>query len=475
MKNSKNSIKKRIFLSHMLVINICIILTLIVFIICFRLFIRSQTRRQLISAKKILTQTITENLNRNNTKNIDDNEITKNALKTENALKNVQTYATINYALVDKNENLLSIKPNKNQNNFIENKLLPAINRKKLYRQTSNNTAVFLITIGKNRYEVTISHISLHNGQNTYLIIYSDLSKSRSLTNIVVLMLLLILLISAGFGIIISNNVAARISDPIYKLIKYAKKLGERKYDTAIEEYNSDEIGELAGTMHSMANKLSAYDSTIKTFLQNASHELRTPLMSIQGYAEAIKYGVAKEEGAVDIIIEESKRLSELVEDLLFLSKIDSTQEAFKTENVNIANTIKNSIDKVNGIAVKEGKSIKFSTKSDTDIIISGDSEKLTRAIINILGNCLRYCIKNIDVVLSKAENKVIIEISDDGSGFEEASIEHLFDRFYKGKNGNHGLGLAITKSIIERHNGNIIAKNKEAGGAAFLIYLLCK
>ncbi|WP_198149972.1 histidine kinase dimerization/phospho-acceptor domain-containing protein [Clostridium sp. DMHC 10] len=321
MKNSKNSIKKRIFLSHMLVINICIILTLIVFIICFRLFIRSQTRRQLISAKKILTQTITENLNRNNTKNIDDNEITKNALKTENALKNVQTYATINYALVDKNENLLSIKPNKNQNNFIENKLLPAINRKKLYRQTSNNTAVFLITIGKNRYEVTISHISLHNGQNTYLIIYSDLSKSRSLTNIVVLMLLLILLISAGFGIIISNNVAARISDPIYKLIKYAKKLGERKYDTAIEEYNSDEIGELAGTMHSMANKLSAYDSTIKTFLQNASHELRTPLMSIQGYAEAIKYGVAKEEGAVDIIIEESKRLSELVEDFIVFVK----------------------------------------------------------------------------------------------------------------------------------------------------------
>ncbi len=136
-------------------------------------------------------------------------------------------------------------------------------------------------------------------------------------------MLLLILLVTALIASIISNNVSTKISYPIYKLIAYAKKIGERKYDTDFEKYNDDEIGELANTMNSMAQKLSAYDNTIKTFLQNASHELRTPLMSIQGYAEGIKYGVVdEEEKAIDIIIEESTRLSELVNALLYLSKI---------------------------------------------------------------------------------------------------------------------------------------------------------
>ncbi len=281
-------------------------------------------------------------------------------------------------------------------------------------------------------------------------------------------MLLLILLVTALIASIISNNVSTKISYPIYKLIAYAKKIGERKYDTDFEKYNDDEIGELANTMNSMAQKLSAYDNTIKTFLQNASHELRTPLMSIQGYAEGIKYGVVdEEEKAIDIIIEESTRLSELVNALLYLSKIDGMQDDFKNESIDVVNLIKSSIKKVNGIAVKNGKTIKFINEKKENSFIIGDNEKLVRALINILGNCLRYCNKEIIVLLN--DN---IEISDDGFGFDEDDIAHVFDRFYKGKGGNHGLGLAITKSIIERHGGTVIARNKEDGGASFIISL---
>lgn len=473
MKNSTKGIRKRIFFSHMLVITICIVLTLLVFIACFRLFIRAESRRQLVSASKILKQTITENLDRGSDKDITDDEIMKNSLKVENALKQVQNYTTINYALIDEYGNIVSLETNKSQENFIINKLLPSINKKRIYNSKVNNKSVFLITIAAKRYEVIVSPLNLKDGVNRHLIIYSDLSKSSSLTKIVIYMLFLILLVSAGIGAIISNTVAARISNPIYKLIKYAKSLGERKYDSVMEEYEEDEIGELADTMHSMAHKLSAYDNTIKTFLQNASHELRTPLMSIQGYAEAIKYGVTEQEKGIDIIIEESKRLSELVENLLFLSKIDSMQEDFKNESINISEIIRSSVERISGIAVKEEKNIKFIDKSNGKLIVCGDKEKLIRAIINIVGNCLRYCIKDVYIVLDKDDKKVFIEISDDGPGLKEESIGHIFDRFYKGKNGNYGLGLAITKSIIERHGGSIVAENKESGGALFLITLL--
>lgn len=474
MDKSKKTIKKRIFLSHMAIVSISIILTLVVFIMCFRLFIRKETRLQIAAANKILYQSITEDLKNSMVNNANDTEIIKNTLKAENELKKLQNYSTINYVLIDENNNIISLKQNNSEDNFIKNKLVPAISRNKFKNSKANKNAVFFSTISGNQYEIAVSPIKLNDGTNSYLIIYSDLSKSNSLIKVVIIMLILILLVTGLIASVISNNVSARISDPINKLISYAKKVGERKYNAEFEKYDHDEIGELAETMHSMAQKLSAYDNTIKTFMQNASHELRTPLMSIQGYAEGIKYGVVdEEEKAVDIIIEESKRLSELVGDLLYLSKIDSMQDDFKIEKIIVGELLQCSIEKVSGIAVRDEKTISFVNYNKENLVIVGDKGKLIRAIINILGNCLRYCDKNITVVLGEIHHGIInIEISDDGPGFDKDNIEHVFDRFYKGKNGNYGLGLTITNSIIERHGGSITAENGEAGGACFTICL---
>ncbi|MGE5628867.1 MAG: sensor histidine kinase [Solirubrobacterales bacterium] len=472
MEKRAKTIKKRIFSSHMAIIGVCITLTLVVFVISFRIFIRRETKLQITAASKILTETISENFNKT-ISNKDYSDAVQDTLEVENALKQVQNYSTINYALLDENKNVISLKQNKNQDNFVNNKLIPTINKNKLNNFKENTKSQFLISILRSQYEVSISPIKLEDGTKRYLIVYSDLEKSRSLTRVVIIMLVLILLVTALIASIISSNVSNRISMPINKLIKYAKKVGDRDYNTEYEKFDEDEIGELAETMHSMAQKLSAYDNTIKTFLQNASHELRTPLMSIQGYAEGIKYGVVdEEEKAVDIIIDESKRLSSLVDDLLYLSKIDAMQDNFKCESINVEELLKSSIEKVRGIALSSEKTIIFANEAKEDLIIQGDKDKLIRAIINILGNCLRYCNKNIDVVESKIEGTVVIEIYDDGPGFDKETLAHVFERFYKGKNGNYGLGLAITKSIIKKHRGSIEAKNNQAGGALFRIIL---
>lgn len=231
------------------------------------------------------------------------------------------------------------------------------------------------------------------------------------------------------------------------------------------------EIDQLSQTMSKMAAQLSSYDSTLKTFIQNASHELRTPLMSIQGYAEGIKYNIVEDtDKAVNIIIEESKRLTEIVNDLLFLSKVDSMQEKFTSNMINIEDIIKNCIEKVNGIAVMEKKKINFSPYN-YDFEIAGDEEMLFRALINIISNSLRYCIQNVNIRIDSKDNNVSIIVEDDGPGIDKDDLEHIFERFYKGKGGKFGLGLAISKSIIEKHRGSIIANNAE-GGACFIITL---
>jgi signal transduction histidine kinase len=303
--------------------------------------------------------------------------------------------------------------------------------------------------------------------KGVYLLLYSDFNKVNRMILTMNIILLSILLITSIIALIISSRVSKNISDPIIELGKYAESVGDRQYDVKLAKYGDDEVGQLAEIMHSMADKIYAYDNTMKTFLQNASHELRTPLMSIQGYAEGIKYDVVDDkEGAVDIIIEESKRLTGLVEDLLYLSKIDSMQDNIKIEQLSVEDLIKGSIERVNGIAVKSDKVIHFYC-NEKNLTIYGDEEKLTRAIINILGNCLRYARKNIDISVENENCNIAVVVKDDGRGFEENELSNIFKRFYKGKGGNYGLGLAITKSIIEKHKGIITAGNNTNSGAS--------
>ena len=476
MGPSKKTIKKRIFFSHITIIVISLILTVVVFDGCLRIYVRAQNKKQLIIAGDIVKKSMSQNL-----KNIgstlqgqENKELTKSMAKINQTLKQTQSFLDINYALVRNNKNIIyPLEENNQEYSLVQEKLIPAIGSKKwLAAETKTNSVFYFTALGK-RYAAVIYPVEpTNNAKKGYVLIYSDLDKSSRIMTVVNIILLSILLITAIIASIISNNVSEKISRPISQLSKYAKEIGEREYDAKVIQYNDDEIGQLAKSMHSMAQKLSIYDNTMKTFMENASHELRTPLMSIQGYAEGIKYGVVDDKDkAIDIVIEESKRLSQLVEDLLYLSRIDALQEKMNFEKINAEDMIRSSIERVNGIAVRNEKIINFSS-NENNIILLGDEEKLTRAIINILGNALRYSKKHIDVTIKKENSKVNLILQDDGPGFDEKELSNIFDRFFKGKGGNHGLGLAITKSIIEKHDGTIIAENNIKGGACFKITL---
>ncbi|MGH4137902.1 sensor histidine kinase [Clostridium sp.] len=477
MKTSKTTIRKKIFISHLIITTISLILIFLVFNLYLNLYIRRQTSKQLKEAASSIEKLIVEtDMDLSSNQKLEKNANNeKNLLLISKNLKKIESFIDVNYAIIGTNMNLIyPEKKNDEEVIFVQNNIMPIVSEKKGFSSKNIKKPIFYFINSTVKYAAIARNIKLPSkNSNLHLIVYSSVVKSKGFVKIVNEILLIIVIITAIISVLISNAVSKKISRPILLLSNYAKKIGERQYQTELIDYDkNDEIGQLAETLQSMTRKLATYDSAMKGFMQNASHELRTPLMSIQGYAEAIKYGVVDtQDKAIDIIIEESKRLSDLVEDLLYLSKIETTQDELNLEEINVEYMIKSSIERINGIAVKNGKNIRFS-RSDNSKIIMGDEEKLTRAIINILGNCLRYCSENIEVILKSEGVKTIIIIEDDGPGFEESDIKNIFERFFKGKGGNHGIGLAITKSIIEKHDGNIVAGNRSKGGARFTITL---
>ena len=205
-----------------------------------------------------------------------------------------------------------------------------------------------------------------------------------------------------------------------------------------------------------------------QTFFQNASHELKTPLMAIQGYAEGIQAGVMDTASAVEVILAESDRMTELVDELLDISKIDMGRQPLTLSEMDVRELLYDSIRAVEPTAAAGGITI-TPDFPETPIMVSCDDTRLRRAVTNILSNGVRYARSELRLTCRADKRHVTIRIQDDGDGIAEADLPHIFDRFYMGKSGKSGIGLALTKEIIHLHKGTIRAYNGD-GGAVFEI-----
>ena len=200
-----------------------------------------------------------------------------------------------------------------------------------------------------------------------------------------------------------------------------------------------------------------------QTFFQNASHELKTPLMAIQGYAEGIQAGVMDTGSAAEVILEESDRMTELVEELLDISKIDMGRQQLALSEMDIRELLYDSIRAVESAAAGSGITI-APDFSEEPIMVKCDDTQMRRAVTNILTNGLRYARSELRLTCRADRRQVTIRIQDDGDGIAEADLPHIFDRFYMGRSGKSGIGLALTREIIHLHKGTIRARNGDTG-----------
>ena len=199
-----------------------------------------------------------------------------------------------------------------------------------------------------------------------------------------------------------------------------------------------------------------------QTFFQNASHELKTPLMAIQGYAEGIQTSVMDAGSAAEVILEESDRMTELVEELLDISKIDMGRQRLNLSETDIRELL---YDGIRAVEPTAASSIAIVPDfPEEPVMVSCDDTRLRRAVTNILSNGVRYARSELRLTCRTDKRHVTIRIQDDGDGIAEADLPHIFDRFYMGKSGKSGIGLALTKEIVHLHKGTIRAYNGDTG-----------
>ena len=280
---------------------------------------------------------------------------------------------------------------------------------------------------------------------------------------------------AASFIAVISAFLfSGQLTRNLKKLRKRADMLAKRQFDNTITINSKDEVGELAKSIDEMAKSIEEYDRSQKVFLQNASHELRTPLMSIRGYVEGLRDGIFTDnaDAVYDSILNQTSRLEKLVEDVMYLSKIETTKDIMVMSSVNTLEIIDEAIERVEGIASANDISLVKGDILIADIV--GDGDHLATVFTNLFSNSLRFAKEKIFVEAVPVEKGVIVTVTDDGPGFSEDDLPHIFDRFYKGKKGKHGLGLAIAKAVVTAHKGTISAYNRTDGqqGAVFEVFL---
>lgn len=269
------------------------------------------------------------------------------------------------------------------------------------------------------------------------------------------------------FGFIAAKLVASYIAKPLKELEDYTVRIAHKDWKEPIKIKNEDEIGRLANSMNLMRTELKRADEEEKMFLQSISHDLKTPVMVIMSHAEAIIDGVYIDsvEKTAEIIRDEAVDLEKKIKQLLYLNTLDyileNNSEAIEINLRQLLLYIINRFELVNS-------KIQWDLDME-DTYIVGNSDKIQVSIENILENSLRYAKEKISITLKEKDSFVMLEIYNDGPNIDEKHINNIFDNLYKDKTGNFGLGLAISKKIIDFYNGEIKAVNRDKG-VSFII-----
>lgn len=229
--------------------------------------------------------------------------------------------------------------------------------------------------------------------------------------------------------------------------------------------------------------KIKALEQMRTDFVANVSHELKTPLTSIKGFSETLKIVEEKEtkDRFLDIINIEAERLTRLINDILTLSEIESTDFSLNNHRISINRLVEEVVHIMESVAKSKNIALKLIMEKEApEINIYGDEDKFKQMIINLVDNGIKYTNNDgeVSVELKTANNEAIIKIKDNGIGIKEEHLSRLFERFYRvdkarsRSQGGTGLGLAIVKHIIILFNGRIDIKSQPGIGTEFTLYL---
>ncbi len=281
----------------------------------------------------------------------------------------------------------------------------------------------------------------------------------------------LVVLMSSGYFI-------RSIIEPVAEITATAKRIAAGSYGSQIQKKFDDEIGELADTINDMSVKISQSEKTQAEFISSVSHELRTPLTAISGWGETLLSGDAvnpeETRRGMLIILRETRRLTDMVEDLLEFTRMQDGRFTLNVANCDIRTEFEDTVFMYGSRLRQEGIKLEYLENDDDIPEIPCDASRLRQVFLNILDNAAKHGGegKRITAAMTLEDGNVVVRIRDFGPGIPEDELPHVKLKFYKGssKVRGSGIGLAVCEEIVTMHGGTMTLENAEGGGTLVTI-----
>ncbi|WP_313530202.1 sensor histidine kinase [Anaerotignum sp.] len=285
------------------------------------------------------------------------------------------------------------------------------------------------------------------------------------------------------FAVGVSYVTSQRMTRPIQEMNEAAKVIASGNFEQRVKIISNDELGELGRSFNHMAESLQNNDKTRRDFIANVSHDLRSPLTSMQGFLTAMIDGTVpaeKQERYLQIVLEETVRLSRLTEGIVDLSRAESSKIILDESDFDLNELIRGNINLLEP-QLNEKNAVIKAIFADQVTMVHGDIDKISRVIQNLMSNAVKFSPVGglIEVETTKTERrKVLVSIKDHGIGISQEDQKYIFDRFYKADRTRNqdmhgsGIGLAIVREFLQAHNEGITVKSVEGEGSTFVFSL---
>ncbi len=352
--------------------------------------------------------------------------------------------------------------------------------------QNANLLAMRIRATEENEYRHTISSTpgdqqrvfgSYIEDSNQVILVSTDLEQIDVAGEVISRQIFISLALVLPIAVIIAFVFAGYFTAPISELGKATKQIASGNYDIKLDTDRDDELGELASDFSLMTTELRRTSNLKDELLGNISHDLRTPLTLIKGYAETIRDFTGdveeKRNEQLDIIIEETDRLSSFIGNVMELSKQNSGETPLERCTLELCEFLSDIVSRERRMAELSGVSIELKLPTD-EIYINADPRQLDSAIHNLIENAVTHVgdDKNVIVGCDNSVSPIKVFVTDHGKGISREDINFIFDRYYRaradrGERGS-GLGLAIVKSTFVRHGFNFGVDSSLGNGSTF-------
>ncbi len=347
------------------------------------------------------------------------------------------------------------------------------------------NQAGFIGDIPKNNGDDQDAYLYALNvktslGANVVILVDALIVPQKGMSNTIVIQLIILSVITAVLSGLLSYLLAKRVSNPIIELTAQAREISSGDADMQITVSGYKEITELKESLQEAADEVAEVEHYRRELIANVSHDLRTPLTLIKGYAELMRDipSEALPEN-LQVVIDESTRLTTLVNDMLALSREQEGNEALNLERFDIVSYLDELIARHGKLIEHLGYNIEW--EHDEEAYVIGDKSKIAQVVYNLINNAVNYAGDDKKVIVKEyAKADVIrIEVTDHGAGVDVEVLPHIWDRYYKSEKSHKraevgtGLGLSIVKSVMSKHPGGAYGVITSVGeGSTFYIEL---